>query len=421
MVAEAEVRPYDAPRVLSDRNLLGGAEAPSDLFFDTYLAGFDKMRQINPKKHCGRYGNIITAYFGHCMNGPVASGERIFIQSQCYLYCIGPAVKGTPTDDPTVVAAIRAAKSLGEVTRFLESDSAQYRYEAVRRIADLRLPISDLEKKDSASQSAIGNRQSAISILKSLATEDAYEEIRAEAVLALDASDPAGRAGWDRLLADYAVNFWSDPPPKEGWAYHTNRDRTERRHGINLTLRSLGESGRAMMEKHWEELAAKPLSLKMALDIATWQRWRIEGLVKAGLEVMQGGPLARTPPWRTQVPVNTENPRCLPGYFAAIDAASDPATAQILMEKLKKSWELYPTFARNLKPDQLLAWIEPIALASSHPSNHPRILNAWKAVGKAALPSMQRVKATVEARTPEQDRLAADYAKAIGGLIEEME
>jgi hypothetical protein len=64
----------------------------------------------------------------------------------------------------------------------------------------------------------------------------------------------------------------------------------------------------------------------------------------------------------------------------------------------------------------LLAWIEPIAIESSHPVNRPRIFTAWKAIGAEALPSIKRVKAAVEARTA-SDRLAAEYAKAIEETI----
>ena len=419
-VFDGTARPYDAIRLISNRSLLGGAEVPADLWANEHLRGFDMLRLIAPRVFCGRYGNYVTAYFGHQMNGPVASGDRIFIQSQSFLYCIGPAVKGTPNDDPQVVAAIRAAKSADDIAKYLESDSAQYRYEAVRRIADLGLPISDLEKASSSSQSTITNRQSAIGILKSLATEDAYEEIRAEALLALDVCDPQGRAGWDHLLADYMANFWSDPPPKEGWAYVTNRDRTERRHWIQMTLRALGEQGRTRLERDFPKMAMDPLRLRIAIDLATGLRWRIEGLLKAGLEVAQGGALSRTAPWTAQVPINTSNAGCLLDYFAAIDAASDPATAQILMERYKNSWTLYPTFARNLTPERLLAWIEPIALASSHPSNRPRIFSAWRAIGPAALPSMERVRTAMAGRDPAQDKLAPSYAEDIAKQIAEM-
>ena len=403
-VFDGAAKPYDAIRLISDRSLLGGADVPADLWVKKHLPGFDMLRLIAPRKFCGRYGNYVTAYFGHQVNGPVASGDRIFIQSQSFLYCIGPAVKGTPADDPQVVTALRAETDAAKLVARLNDASAQYRYEAVKRLGALKAPLAE----------ATTGR------LSILALDDPYEEIRAEATLALDACDPQGRAGWDRLMADYMENFWSDPPPKEGWSYCTNREHTERRHWVNMTFRALGERGRALMEKHFGEMARDPVRLKMAIDIATWQRRRIEPLVKAGLEVAQGGPLPRTSPWNAQVPVNTSNARCLPNYFAAIDAASDPATAEILLKAYPKAWDLYPTFARHLKPEQLIAWIEPFALESSHPVNRPRIFTAWKAIGTAALPSMERVKAAMEAKTPEQDRLAASYAEDIAKQIAEM-
>jgi hypothetical protein len=112
--------------------------------------------------------------------------------------------------------------------------------------------------------------------------------------------------------------------------------------------------------------------------------------------------------------------RSLPEYLAAVDAASDPATADFLLTTFPKDWTLYPTFARNLAPERLLTWLEPIAMAGSHPSNKPRILTAWRAIGPAALPSMERVRAAMEAMTPAQDRCAASYAEDIAKQIAEM-
>jgi hypothetical protein len=156
-----------APRSLSNRSRLGGPQTPADIA-DKY---FPEFRKPELKRFAlGGYLGI-GAYFGHRVGGLAAQGERLFIRSQTHLYCIGPAVKGAAADDPQVVGAIRAAKSADEVAKHLGSDSAQYRYEAVRRIADL--------------QKGISSSQSAIGILKSLAAEDAYEEIRAEALRAL--------------------------------------------------------------------------------------------------------------------------------------------------------------------------------------------------------------------------------------------
>jgi hypothetical protein len=49
--------------------------------------------------------------------GLPAAGDRICIQGQCFLYCIGPAVKGTPQDDPRAVDACRLLPSLALASR----------------------------------------------------------------------------------------------------------------------------------------------------------------------------------------------------------------------------------------------------------------------------------------------------------------
>jgi hypothetical protein len=371
VVAEAEARPYDAPLLLSERSILGGAEAPADLFFDKHLAGFDKMRQINPKKHCGRYGNIISAFFGHALNGPVASGERIFIKSQCFLYCIGPTVKGTPKDAPAVVAAIRSGK---DVEKHLTSDSAQYRYEAVKQ--------------------AKGPAE----VLRRLVAQDLYEEIRMAAVAALDAADPAGQAGWLALVeAELKPAYAADIP----WGKPGHREQQERRQTLPLLFRCLGQQdGAALIARRWPQAAKDPAQRRALVAICTELRWRVE-------------------PMFAEAVASLANPRqAWPAtYFAAVDAAGEPQIAASLLKAMPKSWELYPTFARNLKAEELLAWIEPFALESSHPLHRGRIFNAWKAVGKAAVPSMERVKAAMSAKTAEQDRLAAEYAKAIEEVI----
>jgi hypothetical protein len=308
--------------------------------------------------------------------------------------CTGPMVNGTPADDPGITAAIRAESDPAKLPARFSEVSAHYRFEAVKRLGELKKPLT----KDATER------------LVALALDDFYEEIRAQAVLALDACDPAGRAGWERLMTDYATNFWSDPPPKEGWAYNTNRDRTERRHWIQMTLRALGEQGRTRLERDFPEMAKDPIRLRIVLDIATATGWRIEPLTKACLEAAQNGPDAGRDRYNL-------------GYLAAIDAASDPAAAEILLKAYAPnyiSWVLYPTFARNLKAERFLAWMEPYALECSHPEKKPQILNAWKAIGKAALPSMERVKAAMEAMTPAQNICAASYAEDIARQIAEM-
>jgi outer membrane protein assembly factor BamB len=370
VVAEAEVRPHDAPRVLSDRNLLGGAEAPADYFFDKHLAGFDKMRQINPKKHCGRYGNLITAYFGHFMSGPVASGNRLFIQSQCYLYGIGPAVQGTPADDPAIVAAIRAGQ---DIEKHLASPSAQYRYEAVKQA------------------------KGPADVLRRLIAEDPYEEIRLAAVAALDAADPQGQAGWQALVkAEFEPAYGTDVPfGKPGY-----RDQVERRKTLPLLFRCLGpEAGKALIALRWPQAEKDPVQRRALIAICTALRWRVDPMYAAAMTSLANPKAA----W----PAN---------YFVAVDAAAAAEATPSLLKAFPKTWEIYPTFARHLKTEQLLAWIEPFALESAHPLHRGRILTAWKTIGQPALPSMERVKTAMLAKVA-ADKLAAEYAKVIEETI----
>jgi outer membrane protein assembly factor BamB len=150
-----------APRPLSNRSRLGGPQTPADIA-DKY---FPEFRKPELKRFAlGGYLGL-GAFFGHRVGGLTAQGERLFIRSQTHLYCIGPAVKGAATDDPQIVAAIRAGQ---DVAKYLDSESAQYRFEAVQ--------------KASADSPA----------LRRLAAEDPYEEIRAGALrkLGLETGKP---------------------------------------------------------------------------------------------------------------------------------------------------------------------------------------------------------------------------------------
>jgi hypothetical protein len=180
-------------RLVSERNVLGYAELPTDHIVSTYLSAWDRLHLVS-----GYHG--LPSYFGTDMSGVVGHGDRIYIKSAAFLYCIGPAVKGTPKDDPTVVAAIRSAKSADEVAKYLESDSAQYRFEAVKKLSGSRDPQGGTAATPSAAgvepgppaagltlghESRYGGRPEVQTALERLAKTDAYEEIRAEALRAL--------------------------------------------------------------------------------------------------------------------------------------------------------------------------------------------------------------------------------------------
>jgi len=221
------------------------------------------------------------------------------------------------------------------------------------------------------------------------------------AMAALDAADPAGQAGWQALVE---TEFTPAYATEIHWGKPGHRDQQERRKVLHLLFRCLGQQeGSALIARRWPQATKDPVQRRALIEICTFLRWRVE-------------------PMYTEAVASLANPKqAWPvAYYVAMDAASDPATAETLMKLFPTNWELYPTLARNLKPDRLLAWIEPIAMASSHPVNRPRIFTAWKAVGKAAVPSMERVKAAMAAKTAEQDRLAAEYAKAIENIAPEM-
>ena len=373
--------------ILSKASLLGGPEAPADLFFDKHLAGFDKMRQINPKKWCGRYGAHLGAFFGHRTGGVVPLGEKIYIQSQCFLYCIGPAVKGTPQDDPAIVTGIRNENDAAKLHARLVDASAQYRFEAVERLGVLKQPLS----------------APIVQTLGKLLIEDSYEEIRIGAFKTLNSCDPTGEAGW-KIMVDQ--EFSSCYATTVNWGKPGFQEQQEHRMRLPLTFRPLGANGPAILAARWPVAKENVLERQAFLAIATTLGWKVEPMLATYLSLLNE-PKGK----KVEADLNS-----LSAWLVAIDAASDPRAAEILPKAYPKDWTFFPTFARNLPKDKLIAWIEPIAMESSHPSNRARIFNAWKAIGKAALPSMERVKAAMAAK-PETDKPAAEYAKAIEETI----
>lgn len=113
-------------------------------------------------------------------------GDYFYIRSRTHLYCIGPRVKGAPSDDPEMIAAIRNAKddSVPVLIERLKSDSPCYRYEAVKSLARL-------EAKAAAAAPA----------LKETIGSDWYVEVREEAARALNRMDAEGKAGIVALVA----------------------------------------------------------------------------------------------------------------------------------------------------------------------------------------------------------------------------
>jgi hypothetical protein len=199
-----------------------------------------------------QFGNSFMAYFGHTMSGPVAAGNRMYVQGSCYLYCIGPAVQGTPADDPSVVAAIRAGK---DVEKHLTSPSAQYRYEAVKQ--------------------AKGPAE----LLRRIIADDPYEEIRLAAIAALDAADPAGQAGWQALVeTGFKPAYGTDI----AYGQPGHREQQQQRTFLPLIFRCLGEpDGSALIARRWPQAAKDPVQRRALTEIAAALRCKIPPLTAA--------------------------------------------------------------------------------------------------------------------------------------------
>ena len=171
--------------------------------------------------------------------GPFAHGHRLLIPSLTHLYCIGPAVKGTADDDPAVAAGIAKSDDGDALLKHLTSDSAQYRWEAVKRLA------------------AVGALKAKERLLK-LADEDRYEEIRAAAIQTLDTI--ANRPGTALVQAKIKKRFAEARPPKGI--------------GTGLFCRTLHELG-ADLDQILVPLLAKDAKAEDRLAATRASRWMV--------------------------------------------------------------------------------------------------------------------------------------------------
>ena len=190
------------PVVAAKNNLLGYKEPTADLIVSTYF------KEFNPMDFAGCYKGAASYFM--LMGGPVPAGNKLLVQSTAYLYCIGPALRGAPGDDPATVQAIRAAKP-AELATYLASPSALYRHTAVTAMIT----------------AGIGGAKD---VLTKLVGEDPYEEIRAAAILALNAAEPDAAPGTQALL----------PLMTAAWAGGNDDGRFERR-ALQRALEVLGK------------------------------------------------------------------------------------------------------------------------------------------------------------------------------------
>ena len=314
-------------------------------------------------------------------------GDRLYVRSQECLWCIGHAVNGAPGDDPVVVAAIRGAADAQACLTHLGQASAQYRLEALKRMTILKPALSPADSD----------------ALQKVLRADAYPEIRAAALLALDACDPAGKAGWEAFVGKVAPDLC----PGKGSIFKDAHRRTE----LIAMFAALGAAGPSYLARHWPAAAVEPLTRSAVLDLAAGLGWRVEDPVSATIAASE----------RWQKEKGDLSVRILPDYYAAIDAAAEPAAAEELLKRYPGEWRLYETFARHLPRERLLAWLEPIALASASPTRREPILSAWRRVGKDAIPAMEQCAAKLKAGPQAKDAAQrADWATAIADAVLEM-
>lgn len=313
------------------------------------------------------------------------AGRRTLVRSFEWLYCFGPAVEGTAGEDLGKLAAIRAETDARKLESHLADQSAQVRFEALDR---LPAPVASAG-------------------LIRLLREDPCAENRAAAFRALGAE-----AGWQAIAAMIPEAMASSPP------VFSAAEATVLRQDLVHLFRALGEEGRTVINREW--VATKePLTKRFLLHLAHSLAWRSEPILAEAILAMEKT-RSEMPHWHVPVPNNRTLLLVLPEYLNRLDAARDPVMARRMLKAFPKDWSLYSTFARNLEPEALLAWIEPLALESSHPMRRTAILDAWNAVGAAARPSMQRVKAAMLAKG-EADKLATEYAQAIEAALVALE
>jgi hypothetical protein len=147
---------------------------------------------------------------------PFAWRDRFYVRANDFLYCFAPAINGTLQDDPKVVASLRLATAPAEVAKHLTHDSAQYRFEAVKKIRSQESGVRSQE---------VGEK------LKALAKADPHVEIRAEALLALGLGTGAPGA---QLLQALLVEAAAKP-----WQHRQQIDSPLRE--LGLVMRFLGE------------------------------------------------------------------------------------------------------------------------------------------------------------------------------------
>ena len=149
---------------------------------------------------------FLPTQFTFTHSGPVAVGDKIYTRSTSHLYCIGSSLA---VSDEKEIAAIRAMTTIAELTPKLDSTSPALRQEAITRISTLGEAAKPAVEK-----------------LTAIVNNDAFGAVRAAAVLALNAIDPAGKPGTAALNSKVGTTF-------NEWTFDTE---------VAETLTALGET-----------------------------------------------------------------------------------------------------------------------------------------------------------------------------------
>ena len=343
------------------------------------------MAQIGDAR-LGPHGGIFAWHNSY--KTPSAAGDRLYVRTFDNLYCFAPEVHGTLKDEPAKVTAIRNETKAESLLPALASASAQERYEAVKRLGSLKQALSS----------------NAAEAVAKLLTSDPHDEIRLAAMQTLDLCDPAGTAGWTALATKVFSAVYGKP--------NTENEKKSLARMFDI----LDASGVAVLVKHWAEAETEPLQRLALLDLATRLAWKNDTMLKSAL-------IAAQDPKRWG---NHPSMNLLPLYFSSVQAAADPAVAEILVKVYAQNISMESTFRRHLTTEKFLAWLEPIAVQAVKVYNGTgSVIQIWNKTGPAAIPSMKRVAAAMNETDPKLDERGKaaqlEYRKAIEAAIAEME
>jgi hypothetical protein len=223
----------------------------------------------------------------------------------------------------------------------------------------------------------------------------------------LDACDPAGKAGWTALCQKVLPVLFPDN-------IRDYEQRVAERNRLFWMLDDLDPAGVKALLKRWSE--ADDRQRWFLLETASVLAWKDSAMLQSVLAMVQG----EKPPPRALLGVLWQ-------YFTAMDAAAEPAAAEILFKYYANDifLSMNDTFLKHLPRAKYLAWLEGIAMGLQDFNARQNVLKAWKTVGPAAKPSLQKISAALAAGGPNllggDANRQAEFRKEIENIIGQME